>query len=288
MLVESAVKSISAIGKGIPGGKFVTVCIAVKSSPHERMVFVSDRLMSDDASSVDTALKIAPIDPDRTAWIVMFAGHAPHFAPLREQIRNRLNCDDLGHVISACEGAYRAELKKRIDGEILLPYGWTREEFFANGRSMLDDYRFGAIADQIGQMQLGIELLIGGFDSSGEQHILEMSGAGIITRIDQLGFHAIGNGRFLALGALYPFLEVGYADEFSEVVYRTIAAKFAAESAPGVGPETMAMSLSRSGPDAALFGADLLELRAKWLPAVRPPVPEGALEIISKSLLPLH
>jgi len=263
----------------------MTVCIAVKSSKHERMIFVADRLLSDDTTSIESALKIAPVDPKRQSWLIMFAGHAPRFSQLRERIGALLTGDDLADVIAACELAYAAELQKRIETEILLPYGWSRAAFFQNGRSMLDEYRFGAIADQIGQMDLGIELLVGGFDSQGNQHLFELSGTGVVTRIDQLGFHVIGNGRYSALGALYPFPALGYEDDFNEVVYRAIAAKFAAEQAPGVGRDTMVVSLSRNGIDAVLLTSNLEELRTVWRATERPPLPDGALEMIDKNLL---
>jgi ATP-dependent protease HslVU (ClpYQ) peptidase subunit len=264
-------------------GEVVTICIAVVSQG-SRIIFAWDGQISSPETSTEGAMKFTTLSSDES-WVAMFAGDVHRFGPLTERIRKSLTAYDRDSLVSACEAAFKIELLKRIETEILLPYGLTREQFIENGRAWFGDMRFGFIADQIAGMDLGIHLLVAGLDPSGVPHIFSMDEKGVVFIQDQLPFHAVGSGRFNALATLYPDPGLFYTATLNKAIYRLCAAKFAAESASGVGKETTIIARERDGTRSILFPWTIEKIRERWKAEGQPPIPDGVIDLIDKDLV---
>lgn len=262
----------------------MTVCIAVLPCFTDKIVLVSDQLLSSDSVSVDGAMKVTTICPG-SEWYVMFAGDPSRFQLLVDRVRLLLGDVrnvrlTVGTVMTAFEQAYALELRRVIEGEILLPYGLDRDEFIARGRELLGDH-FYQLMEQISGATLGVELIVAGLNADAQTKLFSMSARGVVLPAS-LPYHAIGCGAFAALGALY---QVPYfpTPDLTETVYRACAAKFAAESVPGVGESTYALIIAPlSGLWTLVTNVD--EVRKLWRTKGQPPIPSAARRLIERDL----
>lgn len=263
----------------------MTVCIAVWPQFTGTYVLVTDQLLSSDVASVDGAFKMAMIAPVGQ-WTAMFAGDATRFEPLMNQVRDllgdvrntRLSLESVTEVV---ERAYEIELRKRVEVDILRPYGMNRDEFMARGRECLGDMRFNFVTDQIVETDLGIELLVVGLDGHAKSQMFTVSAKGAITP-SVLRYEAIGNGAPTALGTFYQ-LKYFPTPDLEDVVYRACAAKFAAENVPGVGGETYALLVEPMSGVWTLV-MEVERLRRIWETKGQPPFPSEARRIVSRDL----
>ncbi|HXA19925.1 MAG TPA: hypothetical protein VN380_23300 [Thermoanaerobaculia bacterium] len=265
----------------------MTVCIAVTPRFRSEIILVSDQLLSSDVNSVEGGFKFTSLAP---AWYVMFAGHAPRFRPLIETM-----CEPLGDtrntrftvqtIMAVAERAYYVELTKLIEIEILSPFGISRDDFVRKGRRWFGATEYSHVLNQIGSADLGIELLVVGVDAETQTQLFSVSSRGAVSP-SVLPYHAIGSGAYLALGALY---QLAYfpGPDLTENVYRTCAAKFAAEAAPGVGRETHVMVTDPLMQKwAMIFGVD--DLRKIWQTEGQPRFPPAAKRTIYRDLKPMR
>ena len=269
--------------------KFImTVCIAAICYRLGYIVEVSDQLISSDETSADAVLKTDTLVPD-VPWMVMYAGNAANYKRLLARIKSTLGDGKLpSAVISAVEEAYRVELLKIHETEVLNPYGMSRDDFFAFGKERFTEYKFNAIVDVLEQTHTDVSLMIAGYDERGDGHIYEASCWGVVKE-QPLDFHAIGSGRSIALGTLYPIPDFARSEDFIEVVYRLCAAKFSAESTPTVGTNTFLFALARGGGEVSVMSPeDINALRDMWRNEGQPPIPNRAIELLKEHLLILN
>ena len=102
-------------------------------------------------------------------------------------LRSARNCDrvreilgdvrntSLESVTTTLEKAYEVELRKRVETDILRPYGMGRDQFVQKGRECPGDLRFNFVMDQVAAVDPGIELLVGGLDGFGELQLFTVS-----------------------------------------------------------------------------------------------------------------
>jgi hypothetical protein len=259
----------------------VTVCIAAICPAIKKLVFVSDSLLSWDHTSAEGARKMDLLCHDGP-WIAMFAGPAGYFLSLTDRITKSLTAgpQTLDQMMSACEGAHAALRIKRVETEILAPYNITLGQFVESGLKWFGESRFNALASEIKFLSsdIGIELLVAGFDSDGIPRMFEVARNGVVTRIDQLNYNAIGSGSFIALTSLHPIGWFAYDRELGAILYRLLAAKFAAESASGVGDKhTTAVVVSRdyAGVDRFVPSSIIKKAHKIWEKAVQAPPPKN-------------
>ena len=265
----------------------MTVCIGVIPRFTDKIILVSDLLLSSEEASVEGVMKWATIAPG-TEWYAMFAGDPSRFPTLMDRVREVLGDVrntrlTLGTVTAAFESAYRLELLNLIEVDILRPYGLAHDEFIRKGKRLLGEVRFNHVMDQVVAVDLGIEVLVAGLDGTGQTQLFSVSSRGLVTQA-ALPYHAIGAGAPVALGTLYPLTYFPTPmPDLTETVYRVCAAKFAAETVPSVGKSTHAMIISpMAGTWTLLMEID--RLRELWLTKGQPPVPRGALRMIKRDL----
>jgi hypothetical protein len=261
----------------------VTVCIAAVCERLKTIVMISDRLISADWISTEGVRKfdfLALVGP----WVTMFAGdEAFRYEPLSIRIRDKTHGRgklSLTAVADVCHEAYKIELQRKQEMEILLPTGWTREAFLKEGRASLGEYRFTELEQLVTKATLGVDLLVAGFDDAGYPQIFEMCNGAIL--IPPLPYHAIGAGRAAALSRMYTTPHLCYSNSFEEIAYGVCAAKFAAESTPTVGKDSTFVALEQDGDAILLEDNAVAKLRRIWETKGKPPVPRAALNFISK------
>lgn len=135
------------------------------------------------------------------------------------------------------------EKKKQIANErIFNPRGLDLDSVYGNKARILPPEYIAHVDLLIGQIDLGLNMLICGIDAEGG-HIYtikeekSMPLFGLSQCYDSLGYGAIGSG---ALHALSTFIYSGYLYAFpmTKALYIAYEAKKMAENAPGVGTET--------------------------------------------------
>jgi ATP-dependent protease HslVU (ClpYQ) peptidase subunit len=265
---------------------FMTVCIGVLPRFSDKIVMVSDLLLSSDEASVDGGmLKSAAIAP-LAEWYAMFAGNPAQFLVVMDRVRELLGDVrntrlSLSTVIRAVESAYAMEMLRIVESDVLQPYGLTRKDFIRKGKNWLGEIRFNQIADQVEAVDLGVELLVAGMDAVAKTQLFYVSSQGKVRRV-ALPYHAIGSGAPIALGTLYSLPSFPTSD-LEETVYRACAAKFAAENVPSVGESTHAIVISPlSHTWTSIMDVD--RLRELWHTRGQPPVPSGARTLIRREL----
>lgn len=267
----------------------VTVCIAAVSkhgTATGQIVIAADRLMTvmDDSLPGTDTLKARKLSK---TWAFLFAGVGNHFLPLRESICSRLGkfdvIHDLAKINDAVVDAYRKAFDEQFTAQYLSRYGFQDvDEFRRVGLSQLGD-KFSFLCERLDDFDLGIELIIYGFGPDAVPHLIEIVNPGVAINQDLLGHCAIGSGASMALSSLrrkrMPY-------ERNRVVYRLLEAKFSAETAAGVGEQTVLFTMDSQGKDQSIGYGSINEIKKIYRDMLEQPDPKGATEIIAKVLRP--
>jgi len=149
------------------------------------------------------------------------------------------------------ERAFREALKRKIEGEILSPYGLDRATFLRRGRGWFGDEEFVRLLYQINAARLETSFLVVGFEPNENPRIFCVEDPGVWNQYESLGFHAIGTGWVRAVGSLYTTYDTDLTTD--ELIYRVCEAKFLSESAAGVGKRTIIDVINRDGKHEGLY-----------------------------------
>lgn len=216
----------------------MTVCIAAHCFPDNCMVIASDFMVTTGSMSADmTAFKQKAIGQH---WMAEFAGDDISLVtPILRHARKFLSGkeDTLDNVASAFVDAFADQLRLKTENEILRPTGYSHQEFKESGLAQLGPETFSRIFYEIQQQSLDLEFMLAGFEGV-EPYIFTVSSPGKVTHYTEIAFWAIGSGQTNALGSLFNLDSASRFGDTNDVIYRVCEAKFNAESAVGVGPET--------------------------------------------------
>lgn len=267
----------------------MTICAAGLNRPGPdrpwSIITVCDRKLSVGHTSVEgMAWKIKTIHP---MWRVMFAGEVSPLVALVDAVTDAAaNAKEnrLRSFARLCSSAYQAERKNIIETEILANYDISSYSEYLTLKSS-DRPLFDALKQEIEKAERNWHLLFLGFDSVGIPHLFVITEYGKIQYCDIEGFAAIGSGAYTAFMALSAFKFNQWMTR-GEAVYAMLAAKFAAETADGVGEETLlfifkAGDVRRTIP--GLVPSAIKELRGEW--EKLPRIPNGAAESIERDLV---
>ncbi len=271
-------------------GYDMTLCIAAigqhKDGP--MIVTASDLMLSDTYYGFSTetlALKFDPLGPARR-WIAMFSGSPTvrrHVVDRAEALLNPSNDDTLDVIVAAMETAYRDELKRKQEGEVLSQIGLDRERFLRS-RGKLGQDEFSRLLNRIEAVNLDTDFLVAGWEADGVPRIFSVHHPGIATQHDSLGFYAIGSGWLPAMGSLYRTYDRYLSP--ADLVFRVCEAKFLGETAPGVGKFTVVYTIRNGGTHKIYSPDHVRQIRDFCAPGSTPSVPDQAREI-AKAGLPL-
>jgi hypothetical protein len=265
-------------------GVRMTLCIVAFSPKDRTFVTVSDLMLSTDFMSAETSsTKISPIS-STGRWICMFAGSPSVYGRVLKRIGLHLH-DEIESgdtVLAACEMAFRDELTSKIEGELLSPYGLTRDAFLKSGKGYFGDEEFSRLLYQLNAIKLETSFIVAGFDLDGTPHLFSLADPGVTEDHLNLGFHAIGTGWIRAVGSLFSTYDAALSTV--DLIYRICEAKFLGESALGVGKKTFVDVISADGIHQGLLPELVEPIRHIWQTEGIPPVPSSARAEISRSL----
>ncbi len=269
-------------------GSSVTVCIAVKARMDHCIITVSDKRLSygDELGAADNAATKAHQIGRR--WGILWS--ADDVSPVNELLReihyrlhDKPNADRSLVQEIVCAAYNEAQQKAAVD-RYLLRFGiHSVAEFRKTGLAEFGPEMFGQIMGEIGSFDLGVQLLVHGFSPPPFEsflHIFEVRNPGISFDHNLEGYGVIGTGGSLALSSLM-IRGGGFAD-FDDAVYRALEAKFAAETASGVGRATTVEIHASNGTTTHLPTSAIGELRAVWEAARKEGIPDEASNIIDK------
>jgi hypothetical protein len=160
-------------------------------------------------------------------------------------------------------------------------------EFVAEGSSHLPLDVFRTLSKKIDAVVLGSELMICGFDHldpNGYPHMFTVGGGtGIATDLFPLGWWAVGSGAMAAIGVLSQW-QHNFGADTATTIYRLLEAKFAAESALGVGnARTFVLIQQYRSPFVMIDEATVQKVREIWKTKMHIAPPES-LELLHQSI----
>jgi len=246
----------------------VTVCIAAVCGSPATLIMSSDHMISMGShwSADGLAMKI---DSVGVGWFSQFsAENMSPVTPIHEVLR-KSSQTTMGQVSSNVKKAYHEQRLVQIQDEILNLYGLSWEDFLTKGKDLLTERDFEQVIDKIASYDLGLELLMSGFDNEGP-HVFSVSNPGKCDFYDKLGFAAIGSGSTLALASLFTST-YKRTDPLETCILKVLCAKFSAESASGVGSDTF---VSMYSPERGLMWLDyetLCDAKEEWASLPRIP-----------------
>jgi hypothetical protein len=250
-----------------------------------RIVTVADKQLSvlGGVTSIEGAtVKSEWLCPD---WFALFSGDTSPIVPLLQAMRTAaVNCEhshDLRLFARSLSAAYRAEREKLIENEILSEYDIEDYHAYLALKGKEQDL-FDAITARIHQIEETWTFLVCGFDGNKEAHIFVLGERGKIQYCDIDSFAAIGSGGYAAYIALcsYPY---NRDLPLEEACWSVLAAKFAAESAEGVGEQAhFLVSVPKNDLAVCLSDVAIEALREKWRSLPR--IPKGVAVRLQKTL----
>ncbi len=262
-------------------GAGVTVCIAARSAVHNCIVAASDMMLSfpDDsiAATDDVAIKSLKIGRH---WCALYAGDPSCALSIvtRADDEIRKGADEsIRTVQGVVKESYREELQQQITDRFLSRYNLTIDQFRKTGRRQFGDEEFAKLNAPIREFSLKTSFLVCGTGDMFPHIVSINSPGGHIVNHDQLGYWAIGTGARIALSALAGRPLGGLP--LSDLIYRVAEAKFAAETAHGVGPRTL-ITLLRNRVNKTIYSPHTEQLKDVWKRKRREPAPAKAVEII--------
>lgn len=259
----------------------MTIGIAAKSSGHECIVTVSDRRVSfDDAvPSLDSAVhKDWSIGRN---WGTLFAANDTCFAVPIIRRANQLLIER-GHgvgieeVRAAMCDAYADIRREYVTREFLSKFGITSIEQFRNdGVSKLGRKLFWSLSRRIENDPLEhTTFLVYGYDENTKNtaHMFEVKNPGNAFMLDHLPYFAIGSGQAIAMASL-DLRPIQHLNP-SQLIYRVLEAKFAAEDSSAVGRSTSVIIQNRGEPTTFLSWGTINQIRKRWEGARIAPPPD--------------
>ena len=162
-----------------------------------------------------------------------------------------------------CREVYQEERKKLIENEILGDYDINSYDEYMELKKSDPEY-FEQLRAKVREEESGWNLLFTGFDKNGNAHLFVISEHGKISYCDKQGYAAIGSGAVRAALALSSY---GFRSDlpFSKAIFGMVAAKFAAESADGVGEETILTVMESKSDKSPVFDSyQVKKLREMW------------------------
>jgi len=265
----------------------MTLCIAAILMGENSIALVSDQLVSNGFTSAEGFHKDYLLEWGR--WVALCTAKEARRVPmLMEAMKNHLHAVDgfIGkqEIIKAYQDAHREQIALMC-GARLSKIGFTSlDDFLQRGYDILRDVIFENILNELNQLDLGITLLIAGFDATAEPTLLEASNGEVF--VPPLGFHAIGEGAWIAEAILNQLPSRWLYEDAESNLYRLCSAKFAAEKmqSGSVGKDTTVVLIHHDGKHSVMWEDDVLGLRDIWESHLLDRPPNRAVEWIKAKM----
>jgi hypothetical protein len=266
----------------------MTICItAICGNAGEEAIIIACDKMVSMGGYVSGDKMIRKADPILYDWTLMFAADdiSPS-TPIVKEIRElHTTPKTLKGVADVIKGAYRNQRNRQIEDEILQPIGLSMKSFLSDGKSQLSERAYEKIFDRIESYDLGIELLVEGYDSEQDRdpHIFTVTNPGKCNFYDKVGFWAIGSGQHQAIASLFA-TEYEKFEPLEVCVTKVLVAKFMAESSIGVGKDTWLLVGRKDVPNRSIFIDPPIQKKVRSEYAALPKIPANALTEIQQAI----
>ena len=213
----------------------MTICLALVCEDGKSLVAVADRMVSDTSLSLEFEQRTRKIVQIGPSFATLTAGDALAHTDLLRDTSDSISGmaqPSVREVAAAVEGCFIQHRQALAEKFVLKRVGLDYETFLEKQQN-LSDALVLALSAEYQSIELGVELLVAGVDSSGA-HLYEISDPGTARCFDSIGYAAIGSGLPHAEGFL---TEADYSPEISlnRGVWLAYVAKRRSERAPGVG-----------------------------------------------------
>jgi len=228
------------------------------------------------ASADDLAVKFTSVG---NRWVAMFAGNdISPVVPILKTVKNLVSeCQEesLEQIVDFFRTAIRKERTNRAEAIVLSKFDLSMAEFRSEGLANLGSDLFTRLTYEIEQVSLDLTFLVYGFEGTEDPdaHIFSITGSGEVSYYDIGGFWAIGSGQTSALGALFGLRSSVIYKQLPDALYLLGKAKFSAESALGVGKETIAFVLEANSDRYLVHPAEMQKIKVIWEASRAPDVP---------------
>lgn len=268
----------------------MTVCIATLCEMGRQVVSVSDHKLSMGGFSGDgMALKNDILHHN---WFTMWSGDVSHVPAILDCVQKQLKRGEEYEwleVATAFANGYTAILRNEINNSVLARYGYDRESFYRLGKDRMTVSAFNAIHKKVTDINLDPEFLVYGFDGNGDGHVFSFANGQIKSR-DKAGMWAIGSGDYTALSTLFFAAKQHRFNQnksLEEALYVSLAAKFMAESAEGVGERTF-LVVNQANHLSGYFKNDgfIHKYRKRWFEEHAPKWPEEEIKLLKAEFNP--
>lgn len=265
----------------------MTICIAAICDYGAAVVSASDRMISWGYAQAGDSMVTKAVRVHEK-WAALFAADdVTSVDPILRSVTKSLSplAGEIDEATSTFRNAYQNELRKRAETQVLSQFGMSLDRFLQEGLKKFGREVFSSLCEEIRSVKLGCDFLVHGFDPGGHAHIFTVQDPGEATEHNRTGFWAIGSGQQSAISILFHH---SYSAEKSleEAIYHICEAKFMAETALGVGKETV-LGVLRSNQTGGLFRNDQLEpIRKRWEQEGRPKVPADITRAVSDMIAP--
>jgi hypothetical protein len=278
-------------------GRDMTVAIAALGPSKKEIITISDaRLSYGEAIPAADEATMKNIKLARR-WGMMFAADdATAFTPVFDETLNILEKLDpdsnkqygdrdftVSAVMNAAQRAYEKEFSERFFREHLARFGFANiTEFRRSGYAEMGKDLYHQYSMDLAKFDLGLELLVYGFNSLGHPAIFEVANPGKIINHGLRGYAVIGSGTLMALAALN---KKPLGPKLSDTVYRVLDAKFSSETARDVGKKSHMIALGSDGKNGFFADQELAKIHKVWTEDLARPHPADAIKFIENSPL---
>ena len=215
-------------------------------------------------------------------WAILFAAdNANMFIPICRKAEMKLSQHGTNLSFPTAQkvvcDAYKEMFDEEFTAKFLSRYGFKNiADFRALGLQQFGENQFTNICDAINRFDLGITLLVCGFDGR-EPRIFEVSNPGSITDHSLLQYAVVGSGSYMALAALR---RKSLNFNLEDTIYRLLDAKFSAETAAGVGKITSLITMNVDGEFGFVMSEMIGKIRKIRDNILHAPEPKSAIELI--------
>ena len=237
----------------------MTICLALICSNHKGVVAVSDRMVSDESLSLEAEQSTRKMQSIGRDFAALTAGDALAHTDLLRQAAEDLsetNQPTVREVAQVVEETFIQERKSLAEKSVLRRIGLDYDTFLDRQRDLAPEVT-STLVTELQLVELGLEILIAGMDSSGA-HLYRIEDPGIAICCDSIGYAAIGSGLPHAEGFL---AEADYSPQIplNKAIWLAYVAKRRSERAPGVGSRFTDILTIEPGKGVRYLGSGAME-----------------------------
>jgi 20S proteasome alpha/beta subunit len=223
----------------------MTITIGALCDNRQRVILLADKMCVTPAGLIFQVDKSFRLNDHSLALISGNPANSVFLDDVRKSLQPNFDIKTISDYIGNGYALFKAA---RVTGELLQPQGFVNFADFHNKQDKLNGVTVGSIMEYARTYNLGVELILGGFDNLGGHlyHYPQPAGTPILD--DPIGFSCAPfwpNGARAAMVFETLGFSIGLTD--SQVLALAFSAKKHAEALGGIGKETDAWLIDKDG-----------------------------------------